>query len=184
MNLIDRSKVQAEATVRRAASYLKVCGIHVPPFELTTVWEGRIGASWVMAGRTGCRLNMGWYPLPFLRHWFAMHELGHVLWHHHRPLRWKRFREAFGTPRPHGYDAISSRESWKTTASMKLSWLPGPHRPTGEPSRYGSRGGGEERFCDLLGLMYAHGDFSAAPPQDLSDLWNTCYNGGLARMVA
>lgn len=118
-------------------------------------------------------------PAPLVCH----AELGHLLWHLHRPLRWKRFREAFGEPRPRDYDSLAREEGWKTAVSWKLSTLSGPHRPKGQPSWYGARAGGEECFCELIGLMYANGDFAKAPPADLADLWNCCWNHGLARMT-
>lgn len=176
-------KVMAKDAVDRAVDYLRACRIRVPSFNLTTDWERRLGGSHVTWEGKAIQLNMGCYPTNFLRNWFAMHEMGHVLWACHHPLRSKSFRAAFGEPFPEDYDAIWLSESWKTPASFKLSWYTGPHRPKGEPSCYGARAGGEERFCELIALMYAHGDFSKQPPPDLADLWDTCWTHGLAKMT-
>ena len=178
-----REKEKSRDAVRRAVAYLRSCDIDVPRFGLSTKWERRIGGSFVNFDGTRSRLNMGRYPTGFLRNWFAMHELGHVLWNHHRPHRWKNFREAFGGPAPANYDDLFRVEAWKTPAAYRLSWCSGPHRPAGEPSWYGGRAGGEERFCELIALMYANGDFSKAPPGDLDGLWKICWNHGLARMA-
>jgi hypothetical protein len=173
-------ETKARAAVAEAAAYLRSCGIRLPRYRVTAAPpEDRnpFGGSYVIGSGGTLRLNMGRYPTQFLRHWFAMHELGHVLWHLHRPLRWKRFREAFGEPAPENYDEVHQREAWKTALSK------GSIRPDGEPSFYGARAGGEERFCELLGFIYARGDFSMAPPDDLADLWHTCWNHGLSRMI-
>jgi hypothetical protein len=114
---------------------------------------------------------------------FALHELGHVLRACHRPLRRNAFRVAFGQASPRDYHEIHRREAWKTASTLRLSWWPGPHRPAGQPSHYGMTAGGEERFCELIALMHAHGGFAQQPPDDLDDLWRTCWNDGLARMV-
>ena len=173
--------------VRRAASYLRSRGIRVPRFRLTTEWDWKhpLGGSFVILDGRVRQLNMGRYPTEFLRRWFAMHELGHLLWAAHQPLRRKRFRSAFGEPLPPDYDCIHGREAWKTTLALNLNLplRPGHHRPEGEPSWYGARAGGEERFCELIGLMWAQGDFSDSPPADLEDLWDCCWTHGLARMT-
>jgi hypothetical protein len=183
MTRIEKEQSLAREAVQRAVSYLRQCGIRIPRFTLTTNWSRPVGGSEVtFDGRTP-RLNMGRYPTEFLRDWFAMHELGHVLWNEHRPLRRKKFREAFGAPAPDDYDRLYLTEGWKTAASGRLSWLSGPHRPYGEPSYYGARAGGEEKFCELIGLIYANEDFAENPPADLADLWNTCWDHGLSRMT-
>lgn len=188
VTLKTKQPTKGEIAVNEAAAYLRSCGIRLPRFKLTAEppekWFA-FGGSYVNGGMTGSlRLNMGTYPTKFLRNWFAMHELGHVLWHLHRPLRWKKFRTEFGEPMPPDYDEVHKRESFKTVSlGKKLSWMPGKPRPHGEPSWYGARGGGEERFCELIGLMYAHGDFSQSPPADLAELWDTCWSQGLARMT-
>ena len=94
-------------------------------------------------------------------------------------------RAAFGEQPPPDYLSVHGREAWKTTLALNLnlSGRPGPHRPEGEPSWYGARAGGEERFCELIGLMWAQGDFSDPPPDDLADLWDCCWTHGLARMT-
>jgi len=179
-------ETKARAAVIEAAVYLRCCGIRLPHYRITIEPpEGRtpFGGSFVDDFDGTLRLNMGRYPTRFLRNWFAMHELGHLLWHLHRPLHWKRFRQEFGEPRPVNYDAMATAEAWKTAATGPASWFAGPHRPKGQPSWYGTRAGGEERFCELLGLMWAHGDFSKAPPGDLAELWDTCWDHGLARMT-
>jgi hypothetical protein len=176
---------KSKSAVTQAAAYLRSCGIRLPPFTLTTETpeRGRYGGSFVESLGGELRLNMGWYLVAFARHWFAMHELGHLLWQEHHPLRWKRFRAEFGEPLPPDYVDLHKSESWKTTLAWRLSWYPGPQRPEGEPSWYGARAGGEERFCDLLGLMWAFGDFRKTPPQDLAELWDCCWTHGLSRMT-
>jgi hypothetical protein len=180
-------QLKAREAVRCAASYLRSCGIRLPRFRLTTEWASlmSVGGSHVHWSGRSYHLNMGRYPTTFLRHWFAMHELGHLLWLRHDPLRRKGFRTAFGDPLPPDYDSLHRRESWKTPLALQLYLprRPGPHRPAGEPSWYGARAGGEERFCELIGLMYAHGDFSKEPPDDLADLWDCCWEHGLSRMT-
>lgn len=106
----------AIASVNDAANYLRSCGIHLPDFQITTEFPDQtpLGGSFVDGYGHCLRLNMGRYPTAFLRNWFAMHELGHILWVTHKPLRWKRFRETFGEPRPPDYDDIHRTESWKT----------------------------------------------------------------------
>jgi hypothetical protein len=168
------------AALDDAVRYLRACGIRLPKF-------GRKPGTAMVGGSAveyaPLRLTMGNYPTAFTRNWFAMHELGHLLCAEHRPLRRKRFRLLFGEPFPPDYDAIHKRDSWKTAATHQLSWLPGRHRPKGQPSHYGRNAGGEERFCELIALMYANGDFSMAPPPDLEELWAVCWNDGLARMT-
>jgi len=184
--MIQNQESSGIAAAHIAADYLRSSGIRLPDFEITCEPpEGRlpIGGSCVDGYGRFLRLNMGRYPTAFLRNWFAMHELGHILWETHKPLRWKRFREEFGEPRPRDYIELHRKHSWKTAGSWRLSWFPGPQRPPGQPSWYGACAGGEERFCELLGLMHAHGDFSQDPPDDLSDLWECCWNEGLARMT-
>lgn len=179
-------ETKARTAVREAANYLQSCGIRLPHFRLTTVLpEGRFsfGGSFVTGFGGALHLNMGRYPTRYLRNWFAMHELGHVLWELHQPLRWKRFREVFGEPTPEDYDDVHKSESWKTPITPELFQWAGLRRPEGHPSWYGARGGGEERFCEIIGFMYARGDFTKLPPDDLSDLWNTCWEHGLARMT-
>jgi hypothetical protein len=176
---------KSKLTVREAASYLRSCGIRLPKFRVTTdpPEKGSIGGSFVDGFGGGLRLNIGWYPTAFHRDWFAMHELGHLLWRQHRPLRWKLFREGFGEPEPEGYEDLAEKEAWKTMVAWRSSWYPGLQRPKGEPSWYGARAGGQERFCELIGLMWAHGDFSNAPPNDLAELWDCCWEHGLSRMT-
>jgi hypothetical protein len=183
MTRIEKEQRLAKDAVRRAVAYLRRCGIRVPRFVLTTEWSAPIGGSAVYFDGRVSRLNMGRYPTAFLRDWLAMHELGHVLWNEHQPLRRKKFREAFGAPEPDDYDTLYLTESWKTAATHRLSWLPGIHRPHGEPSWYGARGGGGERFSEILGLMHANSDFAKPPPPDLAELWDTCWHHGLAHMT-
>lgn len=176
MNSSDKGR----AAVAEAADYLRYCGIRLPRFRVTTEPpKGRLkwGGSFVDGSGRSLRLHIGHYPTPFLRNWFAMHELGHVLWDLHRPHRWKRFRAEFGEPQPDNYESIHKWESAKTAATL------GKVRPHGEPSHYGANAGGEERFCELLGLMWACGDFTEFPPEDLTDLWDTCWEHGLSRMT-
>jgi len=173
----------ALAAVERAIGYLTSCGISLPEFKLQQATDKRVGGSCVEYDPL--RLTMGNYPNTFLRNWFAMHEVGHLLWAKHRPLRSKPFRRQFGDPAPDlpVYEAIHKRDSWRTATTMKLSWWSGPHRPSGQPSHYGANAGGEERFCELIALMYAHGDFSTPPPPDLAKMWDVCWCDGLALMA-
>lgn len=168
--------------VDQATRYLKSCGIRLPLYELT-ISDRLIGGS--MVEYEPLRLTMGSYPTTFTRNWFAIHEIGHMLWAEHRPLRRKTFRKYFGDPAPEWeeYEKIYKRDSWKTATTHKLSWLAGPHRPAGQPSHYGVQAGGEERFCELIALIYANGDFSKDPPPDLEELWDVCWSEGLTRMT-
>lgn len=171
------------AAADQVALYLTTCGIRLPEFE-RSVSDQRVGGSEV--NYDPLRLTLGNYPNAFIRNWFAMHEIGHLLWAEHKPLRNKTFRKYFGDPQPEPweeYEKIYKLYSWQTAVTMKLSWWAGPHRPVGQPSHYGAQGGGQERFCELIGLMYAHGDFSKDPPLDLEELWDVCWNEGLSRMV-
>jgi hypothetical protein len=181
--LADRSR----KAVKEAAAYLKSCGIWLPRFTLTATpppGEAALGNSFVVLEGNKITLNIGRYEDSFSRNWFAMHELGHVLWRAHRPLRWKVFRHHFGAATPPDYDDIVDAEAWRTSSQGKLSWYAGHHRPRHEPSWYGARGGGEERFCELIAFMYAHcGGFLNKPPRDLSLLWSDCWNHGLSRMI-
>lgn len=171
--------------VHDAAAYLGSCEIRLPHFKLTTnpPEERRYGGSFVDSSSGSLRLNIGNYPTTFLRNWFAMHELGHILWASHQPLRWKRFRYAFGDPAPEDYERLAAQEAWKTPTTWRFSWFPGLPRPTGQPSWYGARAGGQERFCETLSLMWANGDFSKPPPADLAELWDVCWDHGLSRMT-
>lgn len=173
--MLSRHESKAREALEEADAYLRSCGIRLPKYQVTTT-DG-IGGSFVERAGSRIRLNMGHYPSLFMRRWFAMHELGHVLWILHRPLRRKHFHRLFGDPAPDNYDEVHRQEAWKTALSRGL------FRPHGEPSCYGARAGGEERFCELLSLMFATGDFSKEPPDDLGDLWNTCWNHGLSRMT-
>lgn len=112
MNPSQESK--AKDAVRKAVEYLRTCGIRVPLFILTTTPPGTrsgVGGSYFEGSDGDLLLNMGRFPTAFHRSWFAMHELGHVLWAVHRPLRWKHFRAEFGGPQPHDCDEIHRRES-------------------------------------------------------------------------
>jgi len=183
MTRLEKEQQLAKDAVREAVAYLRRCGIRVPRFVLTTEWNAPIGGSSVSFDGRVSRLNFGRYPNTFLRNWLAMHEIGHVLWNEHQPLRRKKFREAFGAPAPENYDTLHRTESWKTAATHRLSWLPGIHRPHGEPSWYGATAGGEEKFAELIALLYSCEDFAESPPPDLRELWDTCWNHGLAHMV-
>ena len=118
----------ALAAVERAVGYLTSCGISLPEFKLQPATDKRVGGSCVEYDPL--RLTMGNYPNTFLRNWFAMHEVGHLLWAKHRPLRSRAFRRHFGDPAPDSpvYDAVHKRDSWITAATMKLSWWSGLHR--------------------------------------------------------
>lgn len=142
----------ANTAINEATRYLKSCGIRLPDFKLTFS-DKRVGGS--MVEYEPLRLTIGNYPNTFLRNWFTMHEIGHLLWAGHQPLRHKTFRKHFGDPTPEWdeYEKIYRRDAWKTAATHQLSWRPGPHRPSGQPSHYGANAGGEERFCELIALM-------------------------------
>lgn len=182
LKLTHPNKNKAREAVCNAKAYLQSCGIFVPHFELEIKSSDQfleIGGSYVRQEYGDTQLSMGCYPTSFLRNWFAMHEIGHVLWGGHHPLRWKRFRLEFGKPRPtdEASKEIHKKYSWRTAGSR------GIHRPNGEPSYYGKLGGGEERFCELIAYMYACGDFSKNPPSDLVALWECCWEHGLSRMI-
>lgn len=180
MATMTQGQKSAKKTVRDAARYLQSCGIRLPDYRLTADFEKWIGGAYV----EGDRLNMGSYPLGFLRRWFAMHELGHLLWQEHHPMRRRLFAKKFGGKQPRDYEEISEKYSRYTPATFSLSWYAGPHRPKGQPSWYGKKAGGEERFCDLIAFMYANcSDFASNPPPDLKTLWNACWTHGLSHMT-
>jgi hypothetical protein len=174
---------KSEAAVAAAADYVRAQGIFLPRFALSAVTGRFMGGARTTVDKP-YRLRIGTYPTSFLRRWFAMHELGHLLWAEHAPLRSRVFRRCFGEPLPRDYDDMPGRHSWKTVVAGPLSRFPGPHRPKGEPSWYGAIAGGEERFCELIALMYAnYYGFDAQPPPDLAELWNACSRYGLSRMM-
>jgi hypothetical protein len=179
---MDRQQ-KARESVHLAADYLNDCGIHVPPFRLSVERKRRFGGSFVDFNGSVPTLNIGSFPSSFLRNWVAIHEIGHLLWNYYRPLRWKPFRTEFSAPRPNDYQAVYEKVAWITPTSHAVGWLAGPQRPAGEPSWYGAKAGGEERFCEMIALIYAHGDFSKPPPPDLAGLWNCCWTHALARMT-
>ena len=119
--------------VDQATRYLKSCGIRLPLYELT-ISDRLIGGS--MVEYEPLRLTMGSYPTTFTRNWFAIHEIGHMLWAEHRPLRRKTFRKYFGDPAPEWeeYEKIYKRDSWKTATTHKLSWLVRTGLPVNPPT--------------------------------------------------
>ena len=178
---------KAAEALGRAKTYLRDCGIKLPEFSIGFEQSESfpyLGNNYVLSGGGEYHLNLGRLPNGFVRDWFTMHELGHILWAHYKPLRRKHFRSYFGEPTPprREYENIYKKYSAITPASWRLSWLPGPLRPEGNPSYYAKYGGGEERFCELIGFMYAHADFSSDGPKDLNDLWQVCWEHGLQNM--
>ncbi|MEI6236138.1 MAG: hypothetical protein WCT04_24040 [Planctomycetota bacterium] len=154
--------------------YLGRCSIFVPSFRHRIAH--RFFGSHFIDADAGPFLLLGCYPSRFMTEWLVMHEVGHVLWHFYQPCRSRAFRRLFGVPQPNDYSDIHERLSWYGPFMPCV-------RPPGEPSFYGAEGGGEERFCELIGRMYATGGFDNRPPKDLSAMWNACWNHGLARMT-
>jgi hypothetical protein len=155
--------------------YLNRSGVFVPPFR-HRIQRRFFGSGFTDADR-GPFLLLGCYPSRFATEWFVMHEVGHVLWHFYDPCRNRVFRQFFGSPLPDDYDDIHERLSWRGPLQAVTM------RPSGEPSSYGAEGGGEERFCELIGFMYATGGFDRRPPRDLRATWHACWDHGLARMT-
>lgn len=159
--------------LRDVLEYLASCGLSVPRFR-TRVYR-RLGGSYFLHGVRGPTLNLGCYGLRFWTEWFVMHEVGHVLWDFYDPCRNRMFRRWFGEPTPANYDSLGNLP-WRGPVLGKVA------RPIGEPSHYGAAAGGEERFCELLGYMYAHGGFDRQAPSDLRRIWSVCWIHGLSRM--
>jgi len=156
--------------------YLDDCDVFLPDFRHAI--HTRVSGSYVSDTANGPFLHLGCYPTRFIAEWFVMHEVGHVLWHFYEPCCNRTFKRYFGAPMPDNYDDIHRKLALygPFAATLRL-------RPRGEPSAYGRDGGGEERFCELIGLMYATGGFDQRPPNDLRAMWRACWNHGLARMT-
>ena len=155
--------------------HLARSGVFVPDFRHRI--HHRFFGSYFTHTRRGPLLHLGCYPTLFSTEWFVMHEVGHVLWYFYEPCRKRAFKRFFGSPAPDDYDDIHAKLSWRGPL------LPDLARPQGEPSPYGAEGGGEERFCELIGLMYARGGFDRRPPRDLRRMWSAAWDNGLARMT-
>lgn len=156
--------------------YLDDCEVFLPDFRHAV--HRHMGGSYVTRKASGCFLHLGCYPTRFVTEWWVMHEVGHILWHFYQPCRDRAFNRNFGVEAPDDYEEIHRKLAFYGPLAHTLRL-----RPHGEPSPYGARGGGEERFCELIGLMYARGGFDQEPPGDLSALWNVCWNHGVARMT-
>lgn len=169
------SRELTRAVLNEVCQYLEACDIYVPQFKLTI--HRKPGGSSVKHDIRD-HLNLGCYPTRFMTEWWVMHEMGHILWNYYSPCDNRKFAQAFGAPQPEDYDDIHRKYSPFSTLAETLRM-----RPENEPSPYGAKAGGEERFCELLGLMYASGGFDQAPPEDLEKLWNVCWHSGLADMV-
>lgn len=154
--------------------YLDRCNVFVPPFRHRI--NQRFFGSHFIDADAGPFLLLGCYPSRFVTEWFVMHEVGHVLWHFYQPCRNRAFRQLFGSPEPDDYFDIHMRLSWRGPFRPRA-------RPPGEPSFYGAEGGGEERFCELIGFLYATGGFDRRPPRDLRALWTVCWDA-LTRMTS
>lgn len=157
--------------------YLDRSGVFLPPLR-HRITNRFFGSHFTDADRGPFLLLSCYPPNDFVTEWFVMHEVGHVLWHFYEPCRNRAFRSVFGVPEPDNYHQIYRNLSWQGPALQLLG-----RRPHGEPSPYGEQGGGEERFCELIGLMYATGGFDQCPPKDLRIMWETCWHHGLARMT-
>ena len=164
------------SVLNEVLEYLDACGVFVPDFRHAI--HLRMSGSYVTETPTGCFLHLGCYATRFIAEWFVMHEVGHVLWHFYEPSRNHIFKRYFGAGRPENYDDVHRWHSWRGPLRAGLGV-----RLRGEPSEYGALGGGEERFCELLGFMYATGGFDKAPPKDLSAMWRACWQHGLSRMT-
>jgi hypothetical protein len=156
--------------------YLDDCDVFLPDFRHAI--HRRIGGSYVSDNAFGCFLHLGCYPTRFIAEWWVMHEIGHVLWYFYEPCRHPTFKRYFGAEQPDNYDDIHRKLSFYGPLATRVGL-----RSHGEPSSYGAQGGGEERFCELIGLMYATGGFDQRPPNDLEAMWSVCWNHGLARMT-
>ena len=157
-------------------AYLDACGVFLPDFRHAI--HRRLVGSYVIEAPKGCFLHLGCYPTYFVAEWWVMHEVGHVLWRFYEPCRDRTFKRYFGTGIPDNYDDMHRNLSayGPPAAIFHL-------RPHGEPSLYGAQGGGEERFCELIGFMYATGGFDQCPPKDLRRMWSVCWNHGLSQMT-
>ena len=172
----NRMKVTTHNVLVDVIEYLWACDVCLPDFRHAI--HRHIGGSYVSETSSGCFLHLGCYPTEFVAEWWVMHEVGHVLWHFYQPCRNLTFKRYFGAELPDNYDDIHRKLSFYGPLAAPVGL-----RPRGEPSPYGAQAGGEERFCELLGLMYATGGFDQRPPKDLNAMWNACWNHGLARMT-
>jgi hypothetical protein len=159
-------------------AYLSDSGVFLPAFRHRI--HRRFFGSHFVVTESGPFLLLGCYPSRFVTEWMVMHEIGHVLWHFYQPCRDPVFRRYFGAPTPDAddYHEIHKRLSWRGPVLHRTNL-----RPRGEPSPYGAAGGGDERFCELIGLMYSSDDGFHKPPSDLSSMWRACWANGLSRMT-
>ena len=174
--LLKLLQSQTRDVLHDVIEHLDACGVFLPDFH--HVIHRRIAGSYFRDTASGCFLHLGCYPTRFVAEWFVMHEVGHVLWHFYEPCRRPTFKRYFGADVPDNYVDLHRSLSFYGPIATFVGLRPG-----GEPSPYGAQAGGEERFCELLGLMYATGGFDRRPPNDLKALWSACWNHGLARMT-
>ncbi len=92
------------------------------------------------------------------------HELGHAFEHNFKLTRFADWKAHFAEPAPDDYEEINT-----TLTRLKMWASP---RPYGEPSVYGQKMGGEERFCEVLRLMYQNGFTLPGKFSDIEDLWD------------
>jgi len=174
--VLNRLKNLTHNVLSEVIEYLDERDVFVPDFRHAI--HKRICGSYFSDAPAGPFLHLGCYPTRFIAEWWVMHEVGHVLWHFYEPCRDRKFAKYFGAPRPDDYDDIHRKLAFYGPIAATLGL-----RPRGEPSPYGRDGGGEERFCELIGLMYATGGFDQHAPKDLQRMWSACWNNGLARMT-
>lgn len=176
---IERRLANPERTrkiLNEIIEYLGQSGIFLPDFR-HRIYRKFSGSEFKPSGPS---LMLGCYTTRYITEWFVMHEIGHVLWHFYDPCRDRTFRRYFGAPMPkyEEYLDIHRQFSWKGPVLHKTGF-----RPQGEPSPYGEKGGGEERFCELIGLMYSSKHGFHKPPSDLRAMWRACWEHGLSRMT-
>lgn len=178
-NILHSFRRLTESVLSEVECYLDECGIKVPSYKLEHL--SRFGGSHVTVRGSSLTLHLGNYPTRYIASWWIMHEMGHLLWELHQPCRDRVFKRHFGCVRPpeKEYLSIHRRHSSRGPVAAILCL-----RHPGEPSSYGMLAGGEERFCELLALMYATGGFDRPPPADLEELWEVCWTHGLSNMVA
>lgn len=174
--LLNRMRDMTRDVLSDVVEYLDACDVFVPDFRHAI--HRSIGGSYVSDTPSGCFLHLGCYPTRFVAEWWVMHEIGHVLWHFYQPCRNATFKRYFGAEMPDNYDDIHRKLAFYGPIATTVRL-----RPRGEPSPYGAQAGGEERFCELIGLMYTTGGFDQRPPKDLNTIWRACWNHGLARMT-
>ena len=116
------------------------------------------------------------------------YELGHVLKHNFNLARFADWEANFTESQSDVYQKTPSEIMATLNPKiglherrcevLRIQMIPldimwESRRPHGEPSAYGQKKGGEERFCEVLRLMYEHDFILSDKLSDIKDLWRT-----------